>query len=170
MVPLGGVELRTLEGLAAGEVWNLRLGELAPGAHKDAAVVNVSGGGGDLPGLELLVPLGADDAVVELDVLVEAKLGGECLEVAEHLVLAGEHAGHAEVEEVGVAVDESLGIAGCTRVRVVAPHAADLVRGLEDEEVLNVVLSELGAHAESAVAGAEDDAVVDVLVRHVGSP
>ncbi len=32
-----------------------------------------------------------------------------------------------------------------TRIRVIAPHAADLVRGLEDEEVLEVVLGELGA-------------------------
>ena len=166
MIPFSGMELYSLEALSTWEIRNLRLGKLAPSSHKDTPVEGFTGSGFHLPRLHILQPLGAGDAVVELDVLVEVELFCHGLEVVQHFVLAGKHARDTEVEEVGVAVDKCLGIAGGTRVGIIAPYSTYFIGSFQDEVVFGAILGQLGSHTNAAVAGAEDDAIVNVWVRH----
>lgn len=116
------------------------------------------------PKAAVLVPFGRGDVLAEVDVLAEPEFLNHGTQVALEFLLAGKHPGYLEVQEVAVAVDQGLRVACGTGIGVLAPYASHIVAALEDQEVLDAFLDELGSLAQAAEAGPDDDCAVDVVI------
>jgi hypothetical protein len=103
--------------------------------------------------------------VAEADEGHDAEVPGAAAEVLLDLALAGVEAGPVRIGRERKRVEDRWDVALTSGVGVVAPRPTDVIGLLEDDEVLDPLLSEANRHAEPREAAA-DDRDPDVLVAH----
>ena len=160
VVPAAGVEDLALEVRDPGHLRQLRLGQCAVGAHEDASAEPVAAVGGDLPSLGLLVPLRVGGAGLEVGLVVEVVVPADALGVLEDLgavgvPLAGDVPGLLEQRHVDVRFDVALD----ARVAVPVPGTAEVAAVLDDPEVLDAVLREVGTGGQPPEPASQDQGV-----------
>ncbi len=137
VVPASGVERRSLERVAAGDVGELRPVELTDGADDGVRVHRLGARRAShfhRPGLGRVVPGGRLDLGVEVDVLAELERVGAVAEVVEQHVLG------REVERPVVPLRERVAVVvvrvvdAAAGIGVLPPRAADLAVLLDDHE------------------------------------
>ncbi|MNP34664.1 hypothetical protein D3C76_1279620 [compost metagenome] len=146
MVPLLGVETRSLELLQAVQCRDRRGGQGAHAGYHELRRVVVAGGVLDLPQLVLVVPGQAGDLGVEQGLVLQPVLFPAAFQVALDLALLGEHARPVRVGLEGEGVEVRLHVAAASRVVVHPPGAADAGLLLEQEEVVLALLLQADRH------------------------
>src|SRR3954447_23251140 len=96
----------------------------------------------------------------------DAEVARGALQIGLDLRLRGEAGRPVRVQRKGERVQVARYVAAAARIAVVAPDTADVVRALEDDEVVAAGLLQLNSGAEAGEAAADDD---DVAFFHVSS-
>ncbi|MNQ45450.1 hypothetical protein D3C85_592330 [compost metagenome] len=146
VVPLLGVETRSLEVLQAVQCRDRRGGQGAHAGYHELRRVAVAGGVLDLPQLVHIVPGQAGDLGVEQGLVLQPVLLPAAFQVALDLALLGEHARPVRVGLEGEGVEVRLHVAAAARVVVHPPGAADAGLLLEQEEVVLALLLQADRH------------------------
>ncbi len=113
-------------------------------------------GGEHMPPVLVVVPIGAVDQGIELDVAAQPVFLGDPFEVVPDLGLIGERVLPIRLGLEGVRVQVRRDVAGATGVAVVSPRAADVVGLLQDDEVHALPL-ERDRHTQTGESGPDDD-------------
>ena len=154
VVPLGGVEQPSGEGVQTGHVGPAGPAQLAAGGDHDVGLVHRAVSEPQLP--VGAVPVGRADLGAQADVRQHAVLGGDPAQVVVDLGAHGEAARPAAVRRPGEGVQVAGHVARRTGVGVVAPDPAHVVGPLEHDEVALAVLQQLHGRSDPAEAAADD--------------
>ena len=155
VVPRRRVEQRALEALDAGDVGKPGLAQSADRRHEDVGG-HLAAGRLDPPPPVRRLPARLQGLVAEADVRADAEAVGALHQVVLDLGLVGERPGPLRVRRERERVEAGGDVALAARVGVVAPRAADLVRALEEDEVLDARLAQADAQPEPGEAAADD--------------
>ena len=155
VVPARRVHDLAGERVDAGDVGRDRFGEQSERTDDEVggprAVVGL-----DAPAAEVVVPVGAEDLVVEADVGEQALFAGDALLIGVDLAGGGVGLGPAGVGGEAERVEVRRHVAAAVRVAVVSPGTADRRRPFEDHEVGATRVEQANGHAHSREAGPDD--------------
>ena len=141
--------------LEAGDVRQGRVAERAHPGDEDLRL-DVTRGGLDRPALARVVPVGAGHLVAEADARRDVVLVGAAPDVGPDLLLGGVDVAPVRVRRERVRVEVRLDVDRAARIAVVAPRAPEVLRALEDLEVVDAGLPQADRHAEPGKPGADD--------------
>ena len=155
VVPPRRVEGGAREAVEAGDGRDERFGERAGRGHEHVGGP-VAAARGEAPAGGLVVPHGLRHVVIVADMLGDAPPLGHVAEVGPDLGLWRETSAPTRVRRERELVEVRLHVAGGAGVRVVAPHAAEVVGPFEEHEVVEALLTQPHGRADPAEAGPHD--------------
>ncbi len=156
VVPFGGVEGGTGEGVDAGDVRHRRTRELAHRRNQDVGGEGFAAGGAHLPDTARGIEFRIGDLDAEADLARQIVLLGDRAHVRVDVALLGKAARPVGFGFERPRVQRGGHIAGRPRIGVLTPDTAQIAGLLDDGEIVDTGALQFQRHAEAGESGADD--------------